>query len=188
MTAWAIAAGNGDDHAMALFVRATQTDVWRLCSYLGSHGAADDLTQETYLRAFRSLSSFAARSSATTWLLSIARRVCADHVRSRRRTWRLNHHDSANGLDRADTLSGDFTTYAALRDLVDHLEPDRKAAFVLTQMLGASYAEAAEVCRCPVGTIRSRIARAREDLVAAVDVDTRLDIPTRRRIRSSNSA
>jgi RNA polymerase sigma-70 factor, ECF subfamily len=46
------------------------------------------------------------------------------------------------------------------------LEPDRRAAFVLTQMLGCSYAEAAAICGCPVGTIRSRVARARDDLDA----------------------
>ena len=49
--------------------------------------------------------------------------------------------------------------------LVAGLEPDRRAAFVLTQMIGCSYAEAAAICDCPVGTIRSRVARAREDLI-----------------------
>jgi RNA polymerase sigma-70 factor, ECF subfamily len=50
--------------------------------------------------------------------------------------------------------------------LLEGLDHDRKQAFVLTQVLGLSYAEAAEVCGCPVGTIRSRVARARLDLVA----------------------
>jgi RNA polymerase sigma-70 factor (ECF subfamily) len=54
------------------------------------------------------------------------------------------------------------------RALVTALDPDRRAAFVLTQLLDLSYAEAADVCECPVGTIRSRVARAREDLVAAL--------------------
>lgn len=49
--------------------------------------------------------------------------------------------------------------------LLRGLESDRRLAFVLTQVLGLSYAEAAEVCGCPVGTIRSRVARARADLV-----------------------
>ena len=56
-----------------------------------------------------------------------------------------------------------------LRSLVTTLDLDRREAFVLTQLLGLSYAEAAAVCGCPVGTIRSRVARAREDLVAAMD-------------------
>jgi RNA polymerase sigma-70 factor (ECF subfamily) len=55
---------------------------------------------------------------------------------------------------------------------VEALDHDRRAAFVLTQMLGLSYAEAADVCCCPVGTIRSRVARAREDLVRAVADET----------------
>jgi RNA polymerase sigma-70 factor (ECF subfamily) len=52
------------------------------------------------------------------------------------------------------------------------LAPDRRAAFTLTQVLGLSYEEAAQVVGCPVGTIRSRVARARADLVAALAADT----------------
>ncbi|MEO6957936.1 MAG: sigma-70 family RNA polymerase sigma factor [Antricoccus sp.] len=163
VTRWALAAATGDDHAMALFVRATQTDVWRLCVHLGDQWAADDLAQETYLRAFANLATFAARSSAKTWLLSIARRVCADHVREQRRIPRLV---ATEPPERG--APGDFTTYAALRSLIDALDPVRREAFVLTQVIGASYAEAADICGCPVGTIRSRVARARTDLVEAV--------------------
>jgi RNA polymerase sigma-70 factor (ECF subfamily) len=54
---------------------------------------------------------------------------------------------------------------AAVADLLARLEPDRREAFVLTQFLGLPYAEAAEVAGCPVGTIRSRVARARADLI-----------------------
>src|SRR3954468_12458859 len=79
------AAAEGDPLAAAAFVRATQSDVWRLCVALGDRDSADDLTQETYLRAFGELSRFEGRSSVRTWLLAIARRVCADAVRSRRR-------------------------------------------------------------------------------------------------------
>src|ERR1700729_2861506 len=82
LTAAALRAGDGDAAAAAFFVRATQAEVWRLCAHLGSRADADDLTQETFARAFRSLHRFAGRSSARTWLLSIARRVCADAVRS----------------------------------------------------------------------------------------------------------
>ncbi|MDQ1735447.1 MAG: polymerase sigma-70 factor, subfamily, partial [Pseudonocardiales bacterium] len=84
VTAAALRARAGDAGAAADFVRRTQTDVWRLCAHLGSAADADDLTQETFARAFASLHRFAARSSARTWLLSIARRVCADAIRGRK--------------------------------------------------------------------------------------------------------
>jgi len=54
-----------------------------------------------------------------------------------------------------------------LRALLGTLDSERREAFVLTQLVGLSYAEAADVCGCPVGTIRSRVARARNDLVSA---------------------
>ena len=60
-----------------------------------------------------------------------------------------------------------------IRILLDGLDPERREALVLTQVLGMTYAEAAEVCGCPVGTIRSRVARARDDLLRAAAEDDR---------------
>lgn len=57
---------------------------------------------------------------------------------------------------------------AGVADLLARMEPDRREAFVLTQLLGLSYAEAAEVAGCAVGTIRSRVARGRADLVGSL--------------------
>lgn len=160
ITTVALRARRGDAAAAADLVRATQADVWRLCAHLGSRDTADDLTQETYARAFASLHRFLGRSSARTWLLSIARRVCADSVRAAVRERALPQEQERRTGDPADGV--------AVRALVQRLEPQRREAFVLTQVLGLSYAEAADVCDCPVGTIRSRVARAREDLVAAL--------------------
>jgi RNA polymerase sigma-70 factor, ECF subfamily len=166
LTTTALRARRGDAGAAAAFVRATQGDVWRLCAHLGSRADADDLTQETYARAFRSLHRFAGRSSVRTWLLSIARRVCADAVRSNVRARALLAQPAEPiGLahDPADSVS--------VRLMLDTLDADRREAFVLTQLIGLSYAEAADVCGCPIGTIRSRVARARDDLVAAYGAD-----------------
>ena len=66
-----------------------------------------------------------------------------------------------------------FEDVIEVRMLLDGLESDRRDALVLTQVLGLSYAEAAEVCGCPTGTIRSRVARAREDLITAARRDDR---------------
>jgi RNA polymerase sigma-70 factor, ECF subfamily len=162
---------DGDPVAAAALVRATQPDVWRLCAALGDRQSADDLTQETYLRAFGSLHRFEGRSSLRTWLLAIARRVCADAVRSRRRRRLTLVREDADlevlaPADDADRVGEG----AAVTDLLTRLDADRREAFVLTQLLGLSYAEAAGVAGCPVGTIRSRVARARADLVDALDV------------------
>ena len=165
----ASAAVDGDPLAAAALVRATQSDVWRLCAALGDPDSADDLTQETYLRAFGSLHRFEHRSSVRTWLLTIARRVCADAVRSRRRPRLALVRDDAD-LERLASPRGTdpVAEGAAVADLLARLDPDRREAFVLTQLLGLPYAEAAEVAGCPVGTIRSRVARARADLVTSL--------------------
>jgi RNA polymerase sigma-70 factor (ECF subfamily) len=160
-------AAGGDPLAAAALVRATQSDVWRLCAALGDAGSADDLTQETYLRAFGALHRFEGRSTLRTWLLAIARRVCADAVRSRRRR-RLTLVRDAADLETLATPEDDVAQSAGVADLLARLDPDRREAFVLTQLLGLSYAEAAEVAGCPIGTIRSRVARARDDLVRAL--------------------
>ena len=164
-TRLALAAAAGDGNALAHFVRATQADVWRFCAHLSDRASADDLTQDVYARAIAALPRFRAQASARTWLLTIARRTVADHIRRQQRRRRLN--DVVDDL--APAAAGD--EQVALRAVIAQLENDRRVAFVLTQLLGLSYAEAAQVCRCPVGTIRSRVARARDDLVAAISDD-----------------
>lgn len=168
LTLAALQARAGDRGAAGDFVRLSQADVWRLCAHLGSARDADDLTQETYARAFGSLHRFAGRSTARTWLLSIARRVCADAIRNRRPVQPMADIEPAGrSSDPAETV--------ALRLVLAGIDQSFREAFVLTQMLGLSYPEAADVIGCPVGTIRSRVARAREALVSG------LGAPQRRR-------
>ena len=165
-TSLALAARAGDAAATAAFVRATQAEVWRFTAALVDPGAADDLTQDTYLRAFKALPAFEARSTARTWLLGIARRTCADHLRSVVRRRRLDAKLAAEAWTASP--SPDPAHRLTTADLLGRLGEERRTAFVLTQVLGLSYAEAAEVEDVPVGTIRSRVARARDELVTAV--------------------
>ncbi|KWX02126.1 RNA polymerase [Carbonactinospora thermoautotrophica] len=170
VTGWALAARAGDQAAAAAFVRATQAQVWRMLAHLTDPGNADDLAQETYLRAFRSLDTFTGQASARTWLLAIARRVAADHLRAAaRRPKPAGSSDWQQAAELRQALHSrgvpGFDDGFALRELLAELEPDRREAFVLTQVVGLSYAEAAQVCGCPIGTIRSRVARARDDLI-----------------------
>lgn len=156
LTTLATEAGQGDRMALAAFVRRTQADVWRLCRHLLGPAAAADATQETFLRAIPALAGFRADASARTWLLGIARRVAADTIRREQRHRRLPLPRPARSAD----PSGGVVT----GDLLAHIDGDRREAFVLTQVLGLSYAEAADVAGVPVGTIRSRVARARAEL------------------------
>jgi RNA polymerase sigma-70 factor, ECF subfamily len=167
VTRQALAARDGDRVAFAGFVRQTQGDVWRLCAHLVDPGSADDLTQETYLRAVTAIERFRGDSSAKTWLLTIARRVCADSIRRRTRRRRA--------LLRRGPETEVMPPPAGaveLQAIMAALTPDRRTAFALTQVLGLSYEEAAEVVGCPIGTIRSRVARARADLLSALADET----------------
>jgi RNA polymerase sigma-70 factor (ECF subfamily) len=167
LTRLARMAADGDRVALTAFVRRTQPDVWRFCARLGDRGSADDLTQEVYLRALPALERFRGDSSARTWLLQIARHVCADHVRAVTRRRALRDRVLASRTDDAGTAA-DHAGAVAIDEVVLELEPDRRTAFVLTQLIGLSYRETAEVCGVPVGTIRSRVARARDDLLEAI--------------------
>src|SRR5436190_1551842 len=73
ITTCALAAGRGDSAALTAFVRGTQADVWRYVAYIAGREHADDLTQETYLRAMRSLPGFRGEAAARAWLLGLAR-------------------------------------------------------------------------------------------------------------------
>ncbi|MCW1959130.1 MAG: RNA polymerase sigma factor SigC [Mycobacterium sp.] len=167
LTELALAAGRGDRAALDQFIRATERDVWRTVAFLADPGSADDLTQETYLRVIGAIPRFAGRSSARTWLLSIARRVVVDQIRRIQARPRTTSAVDIESLLTARQPTGRFEDVVEVRLLLDGLDPDRRDALILTQVLGLSYDEAAEVCGCPLGTIRSRAARARDDLIAA---------------------
>ncbi|MCF1694021.1 RNA polymerase sigma factor [Corynebacterium argentoratense] len=166
VTQLALKAGRGDRQALDEFISATHKDVWRLLAHLSSPDTADDLTQETFLRVLGALPRFAARSSARTWILSLARRTWVDSIR----------HDRARPLKSATeyedaqattSTSNSWSEWVDARLLIDELPEERREALILTQVLGFSYEEAAKIAGVRVGTIRSRVARARADIIAA---------------------
>ncbi|MFY4722875.1 sigma-70 family RNA polymerase sigma factor [Streptomyces sp. LaBMicrA B280] len=166
-TAWALAARGGDPEAADHFVRALHADVLRYVTYLsGDPQTAHDLTQDTFARAFGSLHRYEGRASARTWLLSIARRAVADSLRRAAVRPRI-----ADTVDWQTAVEGTqlcglpgFDDGIALLDLLETLPDERREAFLLTQVVGLSYEEAAGFAGCPVGTVRSRVSRARATL------------------------
>jgi RNA polymerase sigma-70 factor (ECF subfamily) len=165
-TELALAARAGDTAAVNQLVRVTHQQVWRFCAHLVDPAAADDLTQETYLRAFRTLRGFRGDGGAISWLFTIARRVAADEIAQRQRQGRLEVKLTSRRAVQ-DTVA-DHSGTTDVEALLDELDDDRRTAFVLTQVFGLSYEEAAAVCECALGTIRSRVARARAELIEAM--------------------
>lgn len=168
LTTLALAARSGDQASLEGFIAGTQRDVWRFIAHCAGIQVADDLTQETYLRALKAIRRFAGRSSARVWLLSIARRVVVDQIRYEQCRPRTNSSiDWVEAADRDRTArsSAGFEDIVELNMMLDGLDDERREAMLLTQVLGLSYQEAADVSGCAVGTIRSRVARARDDLI-----------------------
>ncbi|RCV49042.1 RNA polymerase subunit sigma [Marinitenerispora sediminis] len=165
----AFAARDGAEDAVEQLIRATRRQVAGYIARMADPQSVEELTQETYIRALRGLPRFAGRSSARVWLLSIARRTVVDRYRSlaaRPRTtgvvdWDLVPARPARAATRFDEA-------LVLRDLLNGLAEPRRSAFVLTQLDGFSYAEVARMTGVPVGTVRSRVARARADLIDAL--------------------
>ena len=156
----ALRARDGDRIALEGFLRLIQADVWRTCRYMVDEQSADDLSQEVLVRVVGSLHRVTAEHQVRGWVLGIARHVCLDEIRRRQRRRRAQ----AELINSRPSASDDHGSDVELRELVGLLDPDRREAFVLTQILGLSYEEAAEICKCPIGTVRSRVARARVEL------------------------
>ncbi len=161
LTVLAMRAKTGDRQALDEFVVETLHDVLGVCRYLGRPVDPDDLAQETYTRALGSLHRFRGDGSARAWLLSIARRVCADATRRQIRSRQLDEKLIADLINENHQDEAWFE----VDDLLAVLDDERRAAFVLTQLIGLSYEETAETMGCPIGTIRSRVARARQQLL-----------------------
>jgi RNA polymerase sigma-70 factor, ECF subfamily len=155
------AAARGDLAAFEQLVRAYQTHVWRFLRHLlGDASLAEDCTQETFLRVHRRLASFRFRSKFSTWVFAIARNAGIDALRGRERRSRLLDELPAPppSRDPADRVE----IAAAVASLPDKL----REAFVLVEVLGLTYHEAGVAAGAPEGTMKSRVFRARERLVA----------------------
>lgn len=154
----------GDEAAARELVRHAQPAVWRLCHLLGSGEDVEDLVQETFLRALRSLAGYRGDGRGfVPWVLAVARNACATEVgRRMRRRALLERLQAVRGAEESYGLD----EHATVESMVRVLPREQREAFVLTQFLGLSYEESAAICGCPVGTIRSRVARARTALLA----------------------
>jgi RNA polymerase sigma-70 factor (ECF subfamily) len=164
----------GDKTAFDLLVRKYQHRVLKLVSrFVHDAAEAEDVAQEAFLKAYRALPAFRGDSAFYTWLYRIAINTAKNTLVSNRRRpvdFDLDlqdpeQHDRQARLKDADTPEGVLLT-DEIRGVVEHaleqLPEDLRTAIVLRELEGLSYEEIAEAMDCPVGTVRSRIFRARE--------------------------
>ena len=136
---------------------------------------ADDLAQETLLRAWRNIERFEPGSSMTAWLITILRNHFYSDYRKRRR-----EVDDADGIY-ADTMAIPPSQMARLqheelRAALDELPDDMREALILVTAAGYSYPDAARICGCALGTLKSRVHRARARLAQALSIDRDNDL------------
>ncbi len=159
----------GDREAFAALVLVHDAGL-RALAYrlLGDRERMDDVLQETYLRAFRALPRFRGAAALGTWLYRIAYNACLDELARVRAAPSLTleqEHERLDGRpDPADTVSG----RAELAEALARLAPIDRAAVLLVDAQGFDYASAAEVLGVPVGTVASRLSRARRALRRAL--------------------
>jgi RNA polymerase sigma-70 factor (ECF subfamily) len=182
----------GDKRAFDLLVTKYQRKIFRLLSRLIRDPAEiEDVAQEAFIKAYRALPNFRGESAFYTWLYRIAINTAKNHLVSQGRrapTSTETEIEDAETFEEADALREVNTPDAmmvsrqvgeAVNRAIDRLPEDLRNAIVLRELEGLSYEEIAESMNCPIGTVRSRIFRAREAI--ARELRPLLDTATDRR-------
>jgi RNA polymerase sigma-70 factor (ECF subfamily) len=168
-----------DEDACADLVNEHQRMVYQLSfNLLGDHNEALDLSQEVFLRVFRTIHNFRGQSALRTWIF----RIVVNQARNRQRWWRRRHQGQQISLDEhirdhgdlpeqsdgssPDRLLGQKEVAERIRVALDQLPFDQKSALVLREIDGLSYEEIGFSLGIAVGTVKSRLARARDSLRA----------------------
>ena len=164
----------GDAQAFRALVERYQDRVYALCVALAGSDA-EDLTQETFVRVHGALGSFDDGGPAHlgAWILTIARRLCTDRARYRQRrpTVPIDVVPLGDATPGADAQLERARQARALRQAVAALPEEQRAVVALQLWDGLEYEEIAAIERVPVGTVRSRLARAKEALKRALGLD-----------------
>jgi RNA polymerase sigma-70 factor, ECF subfamily len=143
-------------------------------SLSGNVDRADDLVQETLLRALANIDSFQPGSNMPAWLFTILRNLFRSEYRKRRREVEDADGSYAQSLKSQPEQSGHIE-FQEFRQALAKLPPDQREALILVGASGFSYEEAADICGCAVGTIKSRVNRARARLAGMLSIESMED-------------
>ena len=153
-------------------VRKYQNQVYAMIGrQINNNAIAEDLAQETFLKAYRGLKSFNHRSTFSTWLTRIALNTTASYFSSAQYK-KQRHSESLDETKHNNLASADYKHHELLTQLKSALAvlcPQHREVFVLCGLEGRSYEEVATMLGVPVGTVRSRLNKARLELVNVMD-------------------
>ena len=166
----------GDQDAWAQIVRQHWRKVFNIAyKFTGKHDEAEDLTQDVFLKIFKSLNTFDRRDNFQTWLVSVSRNLCIDHYRSVRKERETIDRDvDAGELTPAATTKSPFAALEQrdrvelLKKALDQLPPTLRSAVLLRDIQELSYQEIADRLHLPEGTVKSRINRGRTELARQI--------------------
>ena len=166
----------GDQVAWEQIVRQYWRKVFNVAyKFVGSHEQAEDLTQDIFLKIFRSLETFDRRANFQTWMISVSRNLCIDHYRSVRKERQTIDRDvPAEDLSPVSATASPLATLenrdlaALLRQALQTLPKSLRLAVLLRDIRELSYLEIAERLRLPEGTVKSRINRGRKELARQI--------------------
>lgn len=173
---------NGDKRAFDLLVIKYQHKILAIVGrYVRDHGEVHDVSQEAFIKAYRALKNFRGDSAFYTWLYRIAINTAKNHLvaRSRRPPASDVDMNDAEFYSGSEVLKDQETPEnllfrdeldTVIKETIDALPEDLKTAVTLREFEGLSYEEIAEVMSCPMGTVRSRIFRAREAIDKQVQI------------------
>src|ERR671911_1114673 len=167
---------NGDQSAWEAIVRLHWRKVFNVAyKFVGKHDEAEDLTQDIFLKLFKSLDTFDRRANFQTWLISVSRNLCIDHYRSvRKERETINRDVDASELMpvstdlAADTRIERHDRVVLLRQALDKLAPTLRTAVMLRDIQELTYQEIADQLHLPEGTVKSRINRGRTELARQI--------------------
>lgn len=163
------AALSGDERAFDTLVRTHADAVYgHALRFFGDQATAEDATQEVFIKVFRSLATFDGRSAFSTWLFRVTRNVCLDLARAGK------HRPIPTDLAQIDPPSvrdfaDDVVMARAVQNAVRALGPEERDALGAVTLFGMSYEDAAAAFTVPIGTVKSRVFRARRTLAQLLD-------------------
>jgi RNA polymerase sigma-70 factor, ECF subfamily len=166
----------GDQRAWEEIVRQYWRRVFNVAyKFVGRHDEAEDLTQDIFLKIFKSLDTFDRRANFQTWLISVSRNLCIDHYRSVRKEREvIDRHADASDLSPVSHDPGPIAALeqhdrvVLLRQALGGLPETLRSAVIMRDLQELSYQEIADRLKLPEGTVKSRINRGRTELARQV--------------------